>query len=150
MPITQKIRQTTRNRKNKNLAIPAAAAAIPVNPKSAATSAITRKIRAQRSMLSPPTKQSLWLIAARVSHSKRSPKAHAAEKNSAVRCRQRIHDRETNGLRQRRRSIRASSCFVHSFGRVCRRQLFSPATDAEALFARPNKSKDGAKCVVSA
>jgi hypothetical protein len=51
MPITKKIRQTTRNRKNKNLAIPAAAAAIPVNPKSAATSAITRKIRAQRSML---------------------------------------------------------------------------------------------------
>jgi hypothetical protein len=37
MPITKKIRQTTRNRKNKNLAIPAAAAAIPVNPKSAAT-----------------------------------------------------------------------------------------------------------------
>ena len=50
MPITKKIRQTTRNRKNKNLAIPAAAAAIPVNPKSAATSAIIRKIKAQRSV----------------------------------------------------------------------------------------------------
>jgi len=56
MPITKKIRQTTRNRKNKNFAIPAAAAAIPANPKSAATSAIIRKIRAQRSMLSPPRK----------------------------------------------------------------------------------------------
>jgi hypothetical protein len=33
MPITKKIRQTTRNRKNKNFAIPAAAAAIPANPK---------------------------------------------------------------------------------------------------------------------
>src|SRR5213596_925454 len=53
MPITKNIRQTTRNRKNKNLAIPAAVAAIPVNPKSAATSAIIRKINAQRSMLSP-------------------------------------------------------------------------------------------------
>jgi hypothetical protein len=50
MPITKKIRQTTRNRKNNYLAIPAAAAAIPVNPKSAATSAIIRKIKAQRSM----------------------------------------------------------------------------------------------------
>ena len=51
MPITKKIRQITRNRKNNNLAIPAAAAAIPVNPKSAATSAIIRKIKAQRSIL---------------------------------------------------------------------------------------------------
>jgi hypothetical protein len=55
MPITKKIRQTTRNRKNKNLAIPVAAAAIPVNPKSAATNAIMRKIKAQRSILSPPS-----------------------------------------------------------------------------------------------
>jgi hypothetical protein len=55
MPITKKIRQATKNRKNKNLAIPAAAAAIPVNPKSAATSAIIRKIKAQRSILSPPS-----------------------------------------------------------------------------------------------
>jgi hypothetical protein len=38
------------------LAIPAAVAAIPVNPKSAATSAIIRKIKAQRSILSPPSK----------------------------------------------------------------------------------------------
>jgi hypothetical protein len=51
MPITKKIRQITRNRKNNNFAIPAAAAAIPVNPKSAATSAIMRKIKAQRSIL---------------------------------------------------------------------------------------------------
>jgi hypothetical protein len=60
MPIRKKIRQTNRNRKNKNLAIPAAAAAIPVNPKSAATSAIIRKINAQRSMLSPPRSKSHW------------------------------------------------------------------------------------------
>ena len=45
MPMIKKIRQITRNRKNKNLAIPAAAAAIPVNPKSAATSAIIKKLR---------------------------------------------------------------------------------------------------------
>ncbi len=54
MPITKKIRQTTRKRKNRNLAIPAAAAAMPVNPKSAATSAIIKKIRAQRNIFSPP------------------------------------------------------------------------------------------------
>jgi len=37
----KKIRHITRKRKNRNLAIPAAAAAIPVNPSNAATSAIT-------------------------------------------------------------------------------------------------------------
>ena len=46
----KKIRQITRKRKNRNLAIPAAAAAMPVNPKIAATSAIIKKIRAQRSI----------------------------------------------------------------------------------------------------
>jgi hypothetical protein len=90
MPIRKKIRQTTRNRKNKNLAIPPAAAAIPVNPRSAATSAIIRKINAQRSMLSPP------------------------------------------------KSNRIGESL-----RVC-------PTDAEVLFVRPNKSKYGTKCVVSA
>ena len=53
-PITKKIRQTTRNRTNKNFATPAAVAATPANPKSAATNAIIRKIKAQRSILSPP------------------------------------------------------------------------------------------------
>ena len=46
----KKIRQITKKRKNRNLAIPAAAAAMPVNPKIAATSAIIKKIRAQRSI----------------------------------------------------------------------------------------------------
>jgi hypothetical protein len=55
MPIAKNIRQATRNKKNKNLAIPAAVAAIPVNPKRAATNAMIRKIKAQRSILSPPS-----------------------------------------------------------------------------------------------
>lgn len=68
MPMINKIRQITRNRKNRNLAIPAAAAAIPVNPKTAATSAMIRKIKAQRSILSPPSEaKSHASIAARVS-----------------------------------------------------------------------------------
>jgi hypothetical protein len=66
MPITKKIRQISRNRKNNNLAIPAAAAAIPVNPKSAATSAIIRKIKAQRSILFTSSKSNrasgLWRV----------------------------------------------------------------------------------------
>jgi hypothetical protein len=66
MPITKKIRQITRNKKNNNLAIPAAAAAIPVNPKSAATSAIIRKIKAQRSILFTSSKSNrasgLWRV----------------------------------------------------------------------------------------
>src|SRR5207302_69211 len=50
MPMIKKIRQITRNRKKRNFAIPAAAAAMPVNPNNAATSAMTRKITAQRNM----------------------------------------------------------------------------------------------------
>jgi hypothetical protein len=57
MAMMKKIKQITRNRKNRNLAIPAAATAIPVKPKSAATSAIIKKIKAQRSILSPPQKR---------------------------------------------------------------------------------------------
>ena len=53
----RKIRQITRNRKNRNFAIPAAAAAIPVNPNSAATKAITKKIAVQRNMFLPPLKR---------------------------------------------------------------------------------------------
>jgi hypothetical protein len=44
-------RQITRKRKKRNFAIPAAAEAIPVNPNNAATSAITKKIKAQRNIL---------------------------------------------------------------------------------------------------
>ena len=43
----KKIRQITKKR---NFAIPAAAAAMPVNPNSAATSAITKKITGQRNI----------------------------------------------------------------------------------------------------
>jgi hypothetical protein len=43
----KKIRNMTRNRKNRNFAIPAAATAMPVNPKSPAISAIIRKVMAQ-------------------------------------------------------------------------------------------------------
>jgi len=42
MPMIKKIRHMTRNRKKRNLAMPATAEAIPVNPKTAATSAMTR------------------------------------------------------------------------------------------------------------
>jgi hypothetical protein len=50
----KKITQITRNRKNKNLAIPADAAAIPPNPNTAATIAIIRKVMAQPNIVSPP------------------------------------------------------------------------------------------------
>jgi hypothetical protein len=54
IPRMKKTKQATRKRKNRNLAIPAAVAAMPVNPKRAATSAITKKIKAQHNILSPP------------------------------------------------------------------------------------------------
>ena len=50
MPMMKKIKQITRNRKNRNFAIPAAATAMPVNPKTAATNAIIKKIKAQRNI----------------------------------------------------------------------------------------------------
>src|SRR5438270_13106813 len=50
----KKIRQSSRKRPNRNFAIAAAPAAIPVNPNSAAIIAMTRKIIAQRSMSSTP------------------------------------------------------------------------------------------------
>ena len=53
-PKKKKITHITRNRKNKSLAIPADAAAIPPNPSSAAISAIIRKVTAQPNMVSPP------------------------------------------------------------------------------------------------
>jgi hypothetical protein len=53
MPIMKKIRQATRKIKNRSLAIPAAATAMPVNPNTAATNAITKKITAQRNIFSP-------------------------------------------------------------------------------------------------
>jgi hypothetical protein len=54
-PTINKIRHTARNRKKRNFAIPAAAVAIPVKPKSAATSAITKNITAQRNTKLPPS-----------------------------------------------------------------------------------------------
>src|SRR6266404_120022 len=53
-PKTKKITHITRNRKNKNLAIPADAAAIPPNPRTAAISAMIRKATAQLNIVSPP------------------------------------------------------------------------------------------------
>src|SRR6267143_4604934 len=53
-PKTKKITHITRNRKNKNLAIPADAAAIPPNPSTAAISAIIRNVTAQPNIVSPP------------------------------------------------------------------------------------------------
>src|SRR5260370_11817024 len=53
-PKQKKITHITRNRKNKNFAIPADAAAIPPNPSSAAISAIIRKVTAQPNIVSPP------------------------------------------------------------------------------------------------
>jgi hypothetical protein len=50
MPRMKNTRQMTRKRKNRNFAIPAAAEAMPVNPNNAATSAIIKKINAQRNM----------------------------------------------------------------------------------------------------
>jgi hypothetical protein len=57
MPIMKKIRQTTRKIKNRNLATPAAATAMPVNPNTAATNAITKKITAQRNNFLPPSRR---------------------------------------------------------------------------------------------
>ena len=57
MPITKKIRQATRKIKNRSLAIPAAATAMPVNPNTAATNAITKKITAQRNKFLPPSRR---------------------------------------------------------------------------------------------
>jgi hypothetical protein len=54
IPAINKITHTARKRKNRNFAIPAAAVAMPVKPKSAATSAITRNITAQRNIIIPP------------------------------------------------------------------------------------------------
>jgi hypothetical protein len=53
-PNIKKIMHITKNRKNKNLAIPADAAAIPPNPNTAATIAIIRKVMAQPNIVSPP------------------------------------------------------------------------------------------------
>src|SRR5437667_7730504 len=53
-PNKKKTTHITRNRKNKNFAIPADAAAIPPNPSTAAISAIIRKVTAQLNTISPP------------------------------------------------------------------------------------------------
>ena len=50
-PATSEIKKSTRNRKNKILAAPAAAAASPVKPKTAATRATIKNMRAQLSMI---------------------------------------------------------------------------------------------------
>lgn len=52
-PPTSETKNNTRKRKNNTFAIPAAAATIPQNPKTAATNATTKKISAQRSIFSP-------------------------------------------------------------------------------------------------
>jgi hypothetical protein len=51
-PRTKKIMHITRKRKKRNLAIPAAAAAIPPNPRTAAINAIIRKVMAQPNIVS--------------------------------------------------------------------------------------------------
>jgi len=51
---TKKIRHSSRKRPNRNFAMAAAPAAMPVNPNNAATIAIIRKITAQRNIVSPP------------------------------------------------------------------------------------------------
>jgi hypothetical protein len=50
----KKITHITRNTKNKSFAIPAEAAAIPPNPRTAAINAIIKKVTAQPNMVSPP------------------------------------------------------------------------------------------------
>jgi hypothetical protein len=50
MPDIREITNNIKNRKNRTFAIPAAPAAIPPNPKIAATIATTRKIIVQRSI----------------------------------------------------------------------------------------------------
>ena len=52
LPAISETRNNTIKRKNKIFAIPAAPAAIPVNPNSAATIATTKNIRVQRNMIS--------------------------------------------------------------------------------------------------
>jgi hypothetical protein len=52
----KKIRHSSRKRPNRNFAMAAAPAAMPVNPNSAATIAIIKKITAQRNIVSPPQK----------------------------------------------------------------------------------------------
>ena len=56
-PKRKKIMHITRNKKNKNLAIPTDAAAIPPNPSTAAINAIIRKVTAQPNIVSPPLLQ---------------------------------------------------------------------------------------------
>ena len=53
-PKIKEITNSTRNRKNRSFAMPADAAAIPPNPKSAATSAMIRNTTAQPNISSPP------------------------------------------------------------------------------------------------
>jgi len=53
-PKIKEITNSTRNTKNRSFAIPADAAAIPPNPKTAATSAIIRNNTAQPNIASPP------------------------------------------------------------------------------------------------
>jgi hypothetical protein len=53
-PKIKEITNSTRNIKNRSFAIPADAAAIPPNPKTAATSAIIRNTTAQPNISSPP------------------------------------------------------------------------------------------------
>src|SRR5204863_492857 len=62
-PRKKKITHITKNRKNKNFAIPADAAAIPPNPSTAAMSAIIRNVTAQPNIVSPRYKR-IALIAA--------------------------------------------------------------------------------------
>ena len=53
-PKIKEITNSTRNIKNRSLAMPADAAAIPPNPKTAATSAMIRNTTAQANISSPP------------------------------------------------------------------------------------------------
>ena len=53
-PKMKKITHMTRNKKNRNFAIPADAAAIPPNPNTAAIRAIIRKVTAQPNIVSSP------------------------------------------------------------------------------------------------
>ena len=53
-PKIKEITNSTRNIKNRSFAMPADAAAIPPNPKTAATSAMIRNITAQPNISSPP------------------------------------------------------------------------------------------------
>src|SRR5438034_4435087 len=59
----KKVRHSNKKRPNRNFAIAAAPAAMPVNPNSAAT--ITKKITAQCNIVSPPQNESNQAIAMR-------------------------------------------------------------------------------------